>query len=367
MESVTNGEVVKGIILHGGYGTRLRPLTHTGPKQLIPIANKPISQYVLEDLVQAGIKDIAIVLGSTQPEKVKHYYGDGSKFGARITYIEQGEPKGIAHAIGLCQDFVGGECFVAYLGDNLIKGGIQDYVKSAIRNPNFDAHILLTKVKEPQRFGVARFDEQGRLVQLVEKPKNPPSDYILAGIYILRPAIFDAISRLRPSGRGELEITEALQILLDEGKAVKHDYIEGWWKDTGKPEDIIEANRLVLDEMKPVIQGTLEEGGSVEGRVSLGVGTIVRQGGTVRGPVVIGENTTIESGAYVGPYTSIGNNCTIRKGETENSVIMDNCYIEIEDKITDSLIGPHSRLVSNASGRPKGMRFVLGEGSSVIL
>ncbi len=358
---------MKGIILHGGHGTRLRPLTHTGPKQLIPVANKPISQYVLEDLLANGISDIAIILGNSAPEKVRQHYGDGSKFNAKITYIEQPEPRGIAHAVSLCHDFVGNDRFVVYLGDNLLKGGIEKSAEKFAGAPDLDALILLAMVKEPQRFGVAKFDEKGRLTRLIEKPKEPPSNYALAGIYFFTPVIFDAISKLKPSWRNELEITEAIQILLDEKRKVGYEMIRDWWKDTGKPEDIIEANRLVLDDLQPKISGTVEDDESIQGRVSLGPGCLIRKGATVRGPTVIGEDTVIEPGVYIGPYTSIGKGCRIRHGEVENSIIMDGCVIDSNERIVDSLIGPHSQLLSNPVDKPKGRRFILGEGSSVTL
>jgi glucose-1-phosphate thymidylyltransferase len=358
---------MKGVILHGGHGTRLRPLTHTGPKQLIPVANKPISQYVLEDIVRSGIRDVAIVLGDTAFEKVKQHYGDGSKFGSRITYVEQGQPKGIAHAVGLCKDFIGKDRFVVYLGDNLIKGGIKQYVERFVLEKTTDALLLLTKVKDPERFGVARLDAKGKLIGLVEKPKEPPSNYALAGIYLFSPVIFDAISRLKPSWRNELEITEAIQILLQEGREVVYAMISGWWKDTGMPEDILEANRLILDDLQPEILGNVEAHDSIQGRVSLGLGSTVRKGATIRGPAMIGEDTTIGSGVYIGPYTSIGSKCVIEKGEIENSIIMDSSTIAVEDRIVDSLIGPHSTLSSNPDAKPRGKKFVLGEGSSVAL
>jgi len=358
---------MKGIILHGGAGTRLRPLTLSGPKQLIPIANKPISQYVLEDLVEASITEIAIVLGNVYPEKVREYYGNGSEFGARITYVDQGEPRGIAHAVGLCEDFVGDDRFVTYLGDNLLKGGITEFADKFRKDTSIEAIVLLTSVKEPQRFGVAQFDDRGRLVRLIEKPKEPPSNFALAGIYFLTSTIFDVISHLKPSGRGELEITDAIQKLIDEGFKVSHDFIEGWWKDTGKPEDILEANRLVLDEMKPLVEGSFEDDSSVQGRVCLQRGSSIKKGALVRGPAIVGENTVIHPGAYIGPYSSIGSDCVIKGGEIENSIVMDNCIIDTNNRIADSLIGSHSNIVSNADNRPASRKFILGESSSVIL
>lgn len=357
---------MKGIILHGGRGTRLRPLTHTGPKQLIPIANKPISQYVLEDLREAGIVDIAIVLGDIAPERVMDYYEDGSKFGVKITYIPQGEPKGIAHAVALCGDFLGDERFVVYLGDNIIKGGITKFTEE-FRSSNYDAMVLLCRVNNPQTFGVAEFDEKGKLVKLVEKPRKPPSDHALVGIYFFTPAIFNAVKNLRPSWRGELEITEAIQGLIDKEHRVEARVILGWWKDTGTPEDILEVNRLVLEDLEPQVYGSLEEGAIIQGRVSIGKGTVIKRGCTIRGPVIVGERCDIGSSVYIGPYTSVGNDVTIKSGEIENSIIMDGSHIECSRRIVDSLLGANSRIVSMKDSLPKGCRFLLGERSIISL
>lgn len=356
---------MKGIILHGGHGTQLRPLTHTGPKQLIPVANKPISQYVLEDLRSAGITDIAIILGSIYPEKVKEYYGNGHKFGVKLSYVQQDEPRGIAHAIGLCKKYVKAESFVVYLGDNLIKRGIAEFVKK-FRNSEHEAMILLCEVKNPERFGVARFDKKGRLLQLMEKPKAPPSNYALTGIYFFKPTIFKMIERLEPSWRGELEITDAIQLLLENDYDVGYQIVKGWWKDTGTPEDILEANRLVLDELKPQTKGKIENGDSIQGRVSIGKNSIIKEKALIRGPAIIGENTVIQSNVYIGAYTSIGKNCAIQKGEIENSIIMDNCTINVNDRITDSIIAPHSTVTSGKSA-PHGKRFILGERTYIEL
>jgi len=357
---------MKGIILHGGYGTRLRPLTHTGPKQLIPVANKPISQYVLEDLTEAGINEITIVLGNTYPEKVKEHYGNGQAFNAKISYVHQSEPKGIAHAIGLCEQHMRNQPFVVYLGDNLLKGGIQESTKS-FKTSNHDAMILLSEVKNAQRFGVAKFDESGKLSAMMEKPKQPPSNYALTGIYFFKPVIFEMIRKLKPSWRGELEITEAVQLLLENNYNVGHQFVKGWWKDTGAPEDILEANRLVLDELKPEIKGKLENHASIQGRVSIGENTTIKHGAVIRGPTIIGKNSTIENDVYIGPYTSIGNNTTINRGEIENSIIMGNCIIDIDDRITDSLIGANSTITSDRNSKPKARRFLIGEQSKITL
>ena len=357
---------MRGVILHGGAGTRLRPLTHTGPKQLIPVANKPISQYVLEDMLESDIKEITIVLGNTYPEKVREHYGDGNRFNAKITYMHQGEPKGIAHAVNLCRKLMEDSSFVVYLGDNVLKGGIKKFV-DLFSNSSFDAMILLCEVKEPQRFGVAEFDENNRLIRLIEKPKIPPSNYALTGIYFFKPLIFEMIKELKPSWRGELEITDAIQLLLSKGYNVGYDFVTGWWKDTGTPEDILEANRLILDDLKPEVKGKVEDDSSVQGRVSIGKDSVIKKGSLVRGPAIIGVSTTIEKGVYIGPYTSIGNHITIRRGEIENSIIMDNCIIDVEERIVDSLISPDSKITSNDKNKPKGRRFILGEKSQVEL
>jgi glucose-1-phosphate thymidylyltransferase len=358
---------LRGIILHGGAGTRLKPLTFTGPKQFIPVANKPISQYVLEDLVNAGIREVAIVLGTVYPEKVREYYRDGSRFGANIIYIQQDIPKGIAHAVQLCENFVRNDRFVVYLGDNLIKGGITSYVRKFEKDKKLDAMILLTQVKDPSRFGVAQFDPSGKLVRLIEKPKEPPSNYALAGIYFFSASIFKMIINLMPSWRGELEITDAIQMLIDNRYNVSYDIIQGWWKDTGKAEDIIEANRLILDEIKPTIIGRVEDESSVQGRVNLGKNSVIKKGAIVRGPAIIGDNSIIEPSVYVGPYTSIGNNCKLKRGEIENSIVMDGCLIDVQERIIDSLIGANSKIASHEYGVLNGRRFILGESSSVTL
>ena len=356
---------IKGIVLHGGHGTRLRPLTHTGPKQLIPIANKPISQYVIEDLRDSGINDIAIILGDVYPDKVKEYYGDGSKFGVKISYIHQSEPKGIAHAVSLCEDFVGENKFIVYLGDNLLKGGIDKYKKKFISD-RLDAMVLLTKVDNPSQFGVAKFNSKKEIIGLVEKPKSPPSNFALTGIYFLSPVIFDSIRKLKPSWRGELEITDALQSLLTRKNNFGYDFVKGWWKDTGAPEDILDANRLVLDEMETSCNGKIEDDSTTQGRICIENDSVIKKESLVRGPCIIGKGSTIESGVYIGPYTSIGNNVKVKKGEIENSIIMDHCEIDVEERIVDSIIGPHSKVVSSNNGRPKGRRLILGERSELF-
>lgn len=359
---------MKGVLLHGGHGTRLRPLTHTGPKQLIPVAGKPISQYCLEDMKEAGIREIAIILGNIWPERVEEYYGDGSKLGLNLTYMRQGEPRGLAHAVSLAQTFVGNERFVVYLGDNLLKGGISEQA-AAFEDAKPDAMVLLSKVTNPERFGVAQFDGNGKLERLVEKPKEPPSSYALVGVYFFTPEIFRAIGTLRPSRRGELEITEAVQALLANGRRVDHKFVQGWWKDTGTPEDILEANRLVLDDKleDSLIDGNVDQGAVVQGRVRVAKEARVMAGATIRGPAHIGENTIVRPGTHIGPYSSVGSNCELGDCEIENTIVMDGCKILAHCRIIDSLVGPEVEITNASQKHPKGYRFVLGERSSIQL
>ena len=353
---------MKGIILHGGAGTRLRPLTYSGPKQLIPIANKPVSQYALEDLISAGIKDVAIVLGETFPELVREHYGDGSKFGARITYVYQGFPKGIAHAIGLCKDFVGDDKFVVYLGDNILQNGIKEYVKEFINN-NYDAMVLLKEVDDPKSFGVAEFDKSGKLVKLIEKPKIPPSNYALIGIYFLSSEIFRIIEQLKPSWRGEYEITDALQMFLERNYNVGYKIVNGWWFDTGKKDDILKVNALILDErLQRRIEGEVINS-DIEGRVSIDSNTKIINS-TIRGPTIIGKDCYINN-AFIGPFTSIGDNVKIVNSSVEHSIIMNGAIIENIERIEDSLIGKNAKILKN--GGRKAYRFNITNHSEVIL
>jgi glucose-1-phosphate thymidylyltransferase len=359
---------MKGVLLHGGHGTRLRPLTHTGPKQLIPVGGKPISEYCLEDMRNAGVNEVAIVLGAMWPEKVREYYGDGSRLEMKLHYLSQGEPKGLAHAIGLARDFVDGEKFVVYLGDNLLKGGIIRHVED-FESGTADAIVLLTRVTEPGRFGVAKFDKYGKLEALVEKPKHAPSPFALVGVYFFTPTVFDIIPRLSPSFRDEFEITDAIQALLAGRRNVQHRFVEGWWKDTGTPEDILEANRLILDEklVRSEIKGAVEEGAVIQGRVRVEKDAIVQSNATIRGPAHVGTGTVIDAETYVGPYTSIGSDCQLSSCEIENSVVMDRCRINTRQRITDSLIGPECEILASSDNLPKACHFVLGERSKLQL
>ncbi|MEM3871830.1 MAG: glucose-1-phosphate thymidylyltransferase [Nitrososphaeria archaeon] len=334
---------MKGIILHGGAGTRLRPLTFSGPKQLIPVANKPISQYVLEDLRDASVRDVAIVLGETFPELVQQHYGDGSRFNVFIKYVFQGKPLGIAHAVSLCKDFVEDDSFILYLGDNLLQHGIRRYLENFLEG-NFDAFILLKEVDDPTKFGVAKF-EGNKLVALIEKPKVPPSKYALVGVYFFKPIVFEIIKDLKPSWRGELEITDVLQLMLERGYNVGYSFVEGWWLDTGKKDDILYANALILDErVDRKVSGTLIDS-RVEGRVSLDEGSRLVNS-TVRGPVVIGKDCVIE-GSFIGPYTSIGDNVSILNSSIEYSIILDNALVKDVDRLEESLVGKNAKILKN--------------------
>jgi glucose-1-phosphate thymidylyltransferase len=355
---------MKGVILAGGHGTRLRPLTHTGPKQLIPIANKPNILYCLEDLRDAGIKDIAVILGNNMPEQVRALLGDGSAWGVRITYIHQGDPRGIAQAVGLTKDFVGQDSFCVYLGDNILKGGIRGLVHE-FEKERAECAIALCKVEEPQRYGVALLDAKGRVTKAVEKPREPISDLAIIGIYLFRPSVFDVIATLKPSWRNELEITDAISGLIARGHAVQSHVITGWWKDTGKPEDVLAANHLVLDELEPRNDGTLEPGASLQGRVQVGKGTVIHARSVVRGPAILGEDCVIGPGTHIGPYTAIGPRCQLLGADVEDSIVLEGCRIEASRKIVGSLIGGHTYIGRAEGELPAGVRLILGEHTSV--
>ena len=350
---------MKGIILHGGHGTRLRPLTHTGPKQLLPIANKPMSQYALDDLKTAGITDIGIIIGDVYPDKVKEYYGTGEKFGVNITYIYQDSPKGISHAIRLCKDFIGNDKFIVYLGDNVLRKNLVDYTKK-FQTSDSDAIILLCKVDDPQRFGVAEI-EQGKIKKIIEKPKNPTSDLAVIGIYFLTPKIFDIIDNLKPSLRGELEITDALQMLMDKGNKIEYDTVTGWWKDTGTPEDIIHANKLVLDSIGTENQFLIDDSSTIKDSIVIGKDTEISRDSFLTGPIIIGKNCKIGPAVRIGPYVSVGNNCTLKNCNIENSIIMDDCKISAKTDLSDSIIAHGSEIEDHIT--PKKQQFLVGERS----
>lgn len=357
---------MKGVLLSGGTGTRLRPITHTGPKQLVPVTNKPVLQYGIEDLIDAGITEIGIVLGNTGREEIQVFLGDGSRFGVEVTYIIQGEPLGLAHAAGCAEDFVDGEDFVMYLGDNLLKQGIATLVE-AFEAGEYGAGIALQHVDNPTEFGIVDVDERDNIVQLVEKPDTPPTDLALIGVYVFSSAVFDVIEDLDPSWRGELEITDAIQSLLDRGCQIDSHVVEGWWKDTGKPEDILEANRLVLEDNSDSRKGTIQNDAEVAGTLDLAENDIIESEAVVRGPVSIASGSTIKSGAYVGPYTSVGPDTIIENVQIENSVVVGDSEITTNGKIVSSLIG-RSAAVRSADGlRPEGRRLTIGENSNLKL
>ncbi|MCK4252512.1 glucose-1-phosphate thymidylyltransferase [candidate division WOR-3 bacterium] len=353
---------MKGLLLAGGHGTRLRPLTYTGNKHMLPVANKPILFYGLENLKNAGISEIAIIIGPVK-EEVKESVGDGSKFGVNITYVDQPEPKGIAHAISLAEDLIGDEPFVVHLGDNMLKHGIKQY-SDDFRQSNADALILLTPVDHPRDFGIAELEEDGTIKKLVEKPKEPKSNLAVIGAYFFKSIIFEAVKNIKLSWRNELEIADAMQYLIDNGFKVSSKIVYGWWKDTGKPEDILEANRLVLDDIKSDIKGVIENS-VIKGRVIIGEDSVIKDSSTVKGPSVIGENCII-SNAYIGSYTSIGNNCTIENTEVEDSIIMESTKIINAGRIVDSLIGKNV-IIKKGNNLPKGKRLIIGDSSWVVI
>ena len=355
---------MKGVILHGGHGTRLRPLTHTGPKQLLPIANKPMSQYALEDFCQAGIKDIGIIIGDVYPDKVKEFYGNGEKFGVNITYIYQDKPKGIAHAIRLCKEFVGKERFVVYLGDNILRKGLVDYTRQFASKKDTDATILLCKVDDPSKFGIVELDGN-KIKKISEKPKNSISKLAVIGVYFLTPKIFDIIDKLKPSWRGEFEITDALQLLMEQGNKIEYEIVTGWWKDTGTPEDILHANQLVLDTIGTENQFILQEGSKINGNIVIGKNSTISRDSSVKGPTVIGDNCMIGPGARIGPYVSVGNNSILKNCDIENSILMDDCKIDAKAHIQDSIIAHGSQITDNHI--PKKHQFLLGERSQIRL
>ena len=354
---------MKGLILSGGRGSRLRPITHTSAKQLLPVANRPILFYAIDALRDAGIRDIGIVVGHTGDE-IREAVGDGSRFGVTVRYLAQEAPLGLAHAVSIARDFVGDDRFVVYLGDNLIADGITRFVDE-FRRSTPDAMILLARVPEPQRFGVA--EVQGdRVVSLVEKPAVPPSDLALVGVYMLSPAIFDAIDQLEPSARGELEITDALQRLISaRERSVLAQVIDGWWKDTGRLEDILEATRIMLDALERRIDGEVGEDVRVEGRVVVERGARLHDC-LVRGPAIIGSDSLIAN-AYVGPFTSIHDGCILRNAEIEHSIVLANTRIEdVSSKIESSLIGREC-VVRPSPLRPRALKLMLGDHSRVEL
>lgn len=357
---------MKALILSGGKGTRLRPLTYTGAKQLVPVANKPILWYGIESIVAAGITDIGIVISPETGSEVKAQTGNGDRFGARITYILQEEPAGLAHAVKIAQPFLGDAPFIMYLGDNLIEGDLHDFC-SHFKSRHLDALMLLCKVPNPTAFGVAEINEQGQILRLVEKPKVPQSDLALVGVYLFAPTIHESIANIKPSARGELEITDAIQNLIECQKSVEALQLQGWWLDTGKKDDLLEANRVILDSCitSSMQYGDIDESSKVVGRVQIGAGSKVINS-TIRGPVVIGENCHIEN-CFIGPYSSIADNVRLIQADLEHSVLLEGTEVrDIHHRIIDSLIGRRAK-ITEAPKKPKALRFMVGDDSTVEL
>jgi glucose-1-phosphate thymidylyltransferase len=353
-------ETLKGLILSGGAGTRLRPITHTSAKQLVPVANKPVLFYGIEALVDAGVSEIGIVIAPETGDEIRDAVGDGSGFGASVTYIPQERPLGLAHAVLTAEEFLGSSPFVMYLGDNLLRDGITELV-GAFREHEPDALILLTKVPDPWHYGVAELDG-GRVVRLIEKPKEPPSDLALVGVYMFTPAIFEAARSIEPSWRDELEITDAIQGLIDSGSRVESHTVSGWWKDTGQLADMLEANRLVLEDIERRVEGELVDS-KVEGRVVVESGARLERS-LLRGPAIVGTGTRI-SDSYVGPYTSIDRDCAISGSEIEHSILLAGASIsDLGTRMEASLLGRNVRL-ARGEEMPKTMRMIVGDNSEI--
>lgn len=353
-------ERLKGLILSGGEGTRLRPITHTSAKQLVPVANKPVLFYGIEALVEAGVTEIGIIIAPVTGGEIREAVGDGSRFGAKVTFIEQPEPKGLAHAVLTAEEFLDGSPFAMYLGDNLLRNGLSRLVET-FRQESPDALILLTPVDDPSSYGVAELDDD-RVVRLVEKPKDPPSNLALVGVYLFSPAILEAARGLEPSWRGELEITEAIQDLIDQGLQVRSEVVEGWWKDTGQLADMLEANRLVLEEIRSSVDGDIQDT-RIEGRVIVEPGAVLR-GSVVRGPAVIGRGAVIED-SYLGPYTSVGADVEIRRSEVEHSIILAGAKVEdLGTRMEASLLGRGVK-VTRTEGLPRTIKLLVGDRSEI--
>jgi glucose-1-phosphate thymidylyltransferase len=351
---------LKGLVLTGGKGTRLRPFTYTGAKQLVPLANKPILFYAIEELVACGVTEIALVVGETK-DQVREAVGDGSRFGAEVTYIEQPVPLGIAHGIKIAEDFLAGGPFVLFLGDNFLKEGIARYVEQ-FRNGSQNALVLLCPVEQPQEFGVAQFEGE-RLTRVVEKPSDPPSDLAVIGIYFFDPSVFDAVRRIQPSARGELEITDTIQRLIDDGRDVQAEVISGRWIDTGKHDDLLAANHLILEDVQPAMLGTCDETTKLQGRVVVQAGAEIVNS-RINGPVIIGERTRVVN-SYIGPFTSIYHDCLIADTEIAESVVLEHTSIEsVAHRIEHSLIGRNVKL-RGRDRRPHSYTLILGDYSKL--
>jgi glucose-1-phosphate thymidylyltransferase len=352
---------VKALILAGGAGTRLRPITHTRAKQLVPVANTPILFYGIRAMVDAGITEIGVIIGDTGPE-VREALGDGSSFGASITYLPQDAPLGLAHCVLIAGDFLGDDDFVMYLGDNLLEQDLGAFVaafesaRSSADPPV--AQILLKQVPDPHRFGIATLDERGHVVALVEKPADPPSDLALVGVYLFDPTIHTAVRAIEPSARGELEITDAIQWLISSGHRVRTELLTGWWIDTGKLTPLLEANRLLLEKIEHRIDGEVDDATTLDGRVVLEAEAEIVNS-TIRGPVAIGRGTRVVD-SFIGPFSAIGSGCRIEHSEIEHSVVMDNSEVVDIPRLEDSLIGREA-IVTRSQRRPRALRLMVGD------
>ncbi len=359
---------MKGLILSGGKGTRLRPITHTSAKQLVPVANKPVLFYGIEAMALAGVKEVGIIIAPETGEEIRQVAGDGSQFGVRIEYITQDEPLGLAHAVLTAEPFLGDTPFVMYLGDNLLQGGISDLV-AAFRESGPDALILLTPVPDPENYGVAELapapaGEVGRVVRLAEKPSEPATDLALVGVYMFTAAIHDAARAIDPSARGELEITDAIQHLVDSGRRVEPHIVRGWWKDTGRLEDMLEANRLILDNLTKRIEGELLDS-QVDGRVVIEAGARLERA-TVRGPAIVGAGAQLRD-CYIGPYTAIGSDCRVSKAEVEHSILLSGSSVcDLDGRMESSLLG-RNVTVRRGDRQPRAYRFMVGDNSDISI
>jgi glucose-1-phosphate thymidylyltransferase len=352
---------LKGLILSGGKGTRLRPITYTSAKQLVPVANKPVLFYGIEAMAAAGIREVGIIIAPETGGEIRSAAGDGERFGVSITYIEQDAPLGLAHAVLTAEPFLGKDPFVMYLGDNLLQGGIDDLV-TAFRANSPEALILLTHVPDPQNFGVAELDGGGRVVRLVEKPAQPATDLALVGVYMFTPRIHEAARAIKPSGRGELEITDAIQWLVDADAPVESHVVRGWWKDTGRLDDMLEANRLILEVIERRVDGKLDHT-QIDGRVIVEAGAILERS-TVRGPAVIGAGARLTD-AYVGPYTAIGRHCVVESAEVEHSILLEGSSVRgLDGRMESSLLGRDVH-VGRSKGQPKAYRFMVGDSAEI--
>ncbi|HYM55935.1 MAG TPA: glucose-1-phosphate thymidylyltransferase [Solirubrobacteraceae bacterium] len=359
---------LKGLILSGGKGTRLRPITHTSAKQLVPVANKPVLFYGIEAMAEAGIEEVGIIIAPETGPEIEEAVGDGSRFGVRVSFIVQDEPAGLAHAVLTAEPFLGSSPFVMYLGDNLLQGGISDLVV-AFREHSPDALILLTPVPDPENYGVAELAEAaagevGRVVRLVEKPAEPATDLALVGVYMFTAAVHDAARAIEPSERGELEITDAIQHLVDSGLRVEPHIVRGWWKDTGRLDDMLEANRLILDNLVERVEGELIDS-QVDGRVVIEPGARLERT-IVRGPAIIGAGARL-SDCYIGPYTAIGEGCTISGAEVEHSILLAGCTVcDLDGRMESSLLG-RNVTVRRGERQPRAYRFMVGDNSDISI